>query len=75
MKSGKVVYGVIWEERLPSGERQHFFSSPGDYHSYLVAYAMHDMAACQNLRHHVRLSEVIGAEVLEEEVVILSRPA
>ncbi|MCB0431057.1 MAG: hypothetical protein H6585_10780 [Flavobacteriales bacterium] len=66
LKSGKEVYGVIWEDKNLRGEREYFFSSPGDFRHYLRSRPVKGTAALEELRYRLDLSELVGGEVLEE---------
>ncbi|MGD1848888.1 MAG: hypothetical protein ACFB10_26140 [Salibacteraceae bacterium] len=59
MRSGKVVYGVIW-----SDVHQHYFASHREFEAYQSAIQNRDKATCQRLRFPVDLNEVVAAERL-----------
>lgn len=59
MRSGKVVYGVIWTD-----VHRHFFASNREFEAYQQAHKQRDKATCQRLRLPVDLNEVVAAEYL-----------
>ena len=59
MRSGKEVFGVIWEE-----DSSYFFASSIGYDSYIKAHANGDLEACNNLKTPVNIDDIIIAESL-----------
>jgi hypothetical protein len=59
MKSGKEVYGVMWEEPENESKYRYYFSSSGDYQRFKARFQSALYAIYQ-----LDLNEVVHAEVL-----------
>ena len=62
-KSGKDVFGVIWEDRSGKFSR-HYFASSYEYANYIKASSKNDNKMSQRLGYPVNIEEVVVAEHL-----------
>lgn len=61
LKSGKEVFGVIWET-MRQDKVVHYFASAVERMRYKKAEASNDMETCNNLITEVNIEEIISAE-------------
>ena len=63
LKSGKEVFGVIWET-MKQDTVVHYFASAVERMRYKKAEAVNDVETCRNLITEVNIEEIISAEPL-----------
>ena len=63
LKSGKEVFGIIWET-MKQDTVVHYFSSAVARIRYKNAEALNDVETCKNLVTEVNIEEIISAEPL-----------
>lgn len=63
LKSGKEVFGVIWESN--NGLKgEHYFASSGEYLLFKDAERENDVKACEKIRSKVNVEEFVSAEYI-----------
>jgi len=63
LKSGKEVFGVIWET-MKQDRIVHYFASAVERVRYKKAEAINDMETCNKLVTEVDIEEIVSAEPL-----------
>ncbi|MBI2271730.1 MAG: hypothetical protein HYU69_15420 [Bacteroidetes bacterium] len=63
LRSGKEVFGVIWET-MKQDTVVHYFASAVERMRYKKAEANNDVEACKNLITEVNIDEIVSAEPL-----------
>jgi hypothetical protein len=63
LRSGKEVFGVIWET-MKQDRVVHYFASAVERMRYKKAEANNDIEACRNLITEVNIEEIVSAEPL-----------
>ena len=63
LRSGKEVFGVIWETSQRNS-KVHYFSSAVGRTRYIKAEAMQDEETCKKLVTEVNIEEIVSAEPL-----------
>jgi len=63
LKSGKEVFGVIWEGN--NGLKgEHYFASSGEYLLFKDAERENDMETCEKIKSKVDVEEFVSAEYI-----------
>lgn len=65
LKSGKEVFGVVWEEKDHFNNANYFFASSDGYESYKKAFQTNDKATCEKIKIPIDIDDVVGAELLK----------
>lgn len=62
LRSGKEIYGVVWESTVPSGSDKCYFASSGEYGKIKMAETKHDFETSKRLRLAVDPGDFVYVE-------------
>jgi hypothetical protein len=65
LKSGKEVFGVVWEEDSAHNKTDYYFASSDEFSAYKKAKEENNIDACNRLRMAINIDDVVGAEALK----------
>ena len=63
LKSGKEVFGVIWENNKGL-KKEHYFASAGEYTLFKKAERENDLETCKRIISRVDVDELVSAEYI-----------
>ncbi|MEW6468636.1 MAG: hypothetical protein AB1458_06910 [Bacteroidota bacterium] len=63
LRSGKVVYGIIWQN-ADGNKVEHYFASAVEREKYIRAEEIRDYETCQKIKTPVDIDEIVIAEPL-----------
>ena len=63
LRSGKTVYGIIWEN-AHGNKVEHYFASAVAREKYIRAEQLRDYETCEKIKTPVNIDEIVIAELL-----------